>query len=206
MKTTFFALMLTALTVTFSSCEDSTNTLVSDPVPTLSADQIEDLTFIREEEKLARDVYLYAFDVYGLNIFNNIASSEQTHMSRMGDLIETYQLEDPVTDDTPGAFNNEELQALYATLTSQVDQSLTEALTVGAIIEDLDIKDLNEALERSTQADVQTAYEMLRCGSGNHIRAFVGQLEQNGATYTPQFLSADEYQVIIEGSHEQCGR
>ena len=61
-------------------------------------------------------------------------------------------------------------------------------------------------LERSTQADVQTAYEMLRCGSGNHIRAFVGQLEQNGATYTPQFLSADEYQVIITGSHEQCGR
>ena len=35
------------------------------------------LKFMREEEKLARDVYLYLFDVWGQWIFENIAASEQ---------------------------------------------------------------------------------------------------------------------------------
>jgi len=35
----------------------------------LSTEEIEDLTYLREEEKLARDVYLYSFDKYGETIF-----------------------------------------------------------------------------------------------------------------------------------------
>ena len=207
MKTTFFIALLTTVTLFFTSCNDDTNAnLTNDPVPTLTADQAEDLIFIREEEKLARDVYIYAYAKYGLNIFNNISSSEQTHMDRMGDLIETYELVDPVTDETPGAFNNEDLQGLYAALTAQVDESLVAALTVGATIEDLDIKDLNEALNVATQSDIIAAYEMLRCGSGNHLRGFVGQLQQQSSDYTPQFISEADYQVIINGDHEQCGQ
>jgi hypothetical protein len=207
MKTIFFAFLLAVATLSLTSCDqDSDGGLVNDPVPELTADEIADLIFTREEEKLARDVYQYAFDQYGQKIFENIAASEQTHMDRMGELIQTFQLDDPIRDDTRGVFQNEDLRTLYQALTAQADESLSAALAVGATIEDLDIRDLNVVIARTTQEDIRTAYEMLRCGSGNHLRGFLGQLEQNGGSYTPQYLSADEYQLIIEGSHEHCGR
>lgn len=207
MKKTSLFISLVLLAFAFNSCNDNTvNEVTNDPVPSLTADEIEDLTFTREEEKLARDVYTYAYAKYGLNIFKNIASSEQTHMDRMGDLIETYDLVDPITNDAAGLFNNTDLQDLYATLIARVDESLVEALQVGATIEDLDIKDLNEAIARVTQSDIQSAYEMLKCGSGNHFRGFVGQIQQQGSDYTPQYVSEAEYQQIINGEHEHCGQ
>jgi hypothetical protein len=207
MKTILFAFLLAIASLSLVSCDKDTNAqLTNDPVPELTADEISDLIFTREEEKLARDVYLYAFDQYGQNIFKNIAASEQKHMDRMGELIEEYNLDDPVTVDTRGVFQNEALLALYQALTAQADASLSAALAVGATIEDLDIRDLNVAIARTTQEDIRTAYEMLRCGSGNHMRGFVGQLEQQGGTYTPQYLNAEDYQIIIEGSHEHCGQ
>ena len=36
---------------------------------------------MREEEKVARDVYLSLNDTWNLRIFKNITSSEQTHMN-----------------------------------------------------------------------------------------------------------------------------
>jgi hypothetical protein len=33
------------------------------------------LTLMREEEKLARDVYVYVYDIWGTPIFSNIATS-----------------------------------------------------------------------------------------------------------------------------------
>ena len=207
MKKTSLFISLVLLAFAFNSCNDNTvNEVTNDPVPSLTADEIEDLTFTREEEKLAGDVYTYAYAKYGLNIFKNIASSEQTHMDRMGDLIETYDLVDPITNDAAGLFNNTDLQDLYATLIARVDESLVEALQVGATIEDLDIKDLNEAIARVTQSDIQSAYEMLKCGSGNHFRGFVGQIQQQGSDYTPQYVSEAEYQQIINGEHEHCGQ
>lgn len=207
MKKTSLFISLVLLAFAFNSCNDNTvNEVTNDPVPSLTADEVEDLTFIREEEKLARDVYRYAYEMYGQNIFKNIASSEQTHMDRMGDLIETYDLVDPITNDAAGLFNNTDLQDLYATLIARVDESLVEALQVGATIEDLDIKDLNEAIARVTQSDIQSAYEMLKCGSGNHFRGFVGQIQQQGSDYTPQYVSEAEYQQIINGEHEHCGQ
>jgi hypothetical protein len=41
------------------------------------------LVFMREEEKLARDTYITLNQTWGLRVFSNIASSEQTHMDTM---------------------------------------------------------------------------------------------------------------------------
>ena len=49
--------------------------------PVLSAKEASDLIFLREEEKLARDVYLALYDAWGTPIFLNISSSEQKHTS-----------------------------------------------------------------------------------------------------------------------------
>ena len=87
---------------------------------TLDATEASHLTFMREEEKLARDVYMVLYEKWGSRVFNNISQSEQRHMDAIKFLIEKYELTDPVQTDTPGSFVNEELQNLYNTLITRL--------------------------------------------------------------------------------------
>lgn len=170
----------------------------------LSDSEIADLLFMREEEKLARDVYLALYDVWGMNVFQNIAASEQTHTDSVLALLNTYGLTDPVGDNTRGVFVDPDLQALYDQLVASGSQSLAAALRVGAAIEEIDILDLDEAIAQTSQADIVQVYQSLRAGSENHLRAFVSSLEQQtGETYQPQYLSPEAYAAIISGSQSQ---
>ena len=172
----------------------------------LNEEEVEHLLWMREEEKVARDAYLALADKWGLQIFTNISKSEQQHMDTMLDLIVSYGLEDPVGDNPRGVFTNPDLQALYDALLAQGEQSLAEALKVGATIEEVDIIDLQKAIAITTHDDVTQAYEMLQCGSGNHLRAFVRNYESTtGETYTPQYLDQATYDSIMAGSQGGCG-
>ncbi len=195
----FFGLLFVAFTM--NSCGDD---VVVAPQDVLSDAVVQDLQFLKEEEKLARDVYLYAYAKYGLNIFNNISNSEQNHMDAISTLLTKYDIED-VSLDAEGQFTNTELQALYEDLTAQVDISQTKALFVGATIEDLDIFDIDEMIARTNESDILDVYEKLTCGSKNHMRGFTDQLSTAGETYTPQFISQEYYETILNGSHEHCG-
>lgn len=103
------------------------------------------LTYVREEEKLARDVYLFLYDMWGLQVFQNIADSEQTHTDAVKTLLDAYGLTDPAAATQPGEFVNPDLQALYNQLTAQGSLSLADALKVGAAIEEIDILDCSSA-------------------------------------------------------------
>ncbi|MCB2223211.1 MAG: DUF2202 domain-containing protein [Actinobacteria bacterium] len=159
--------------------------------------EAEGLVFMREEEKLARDVYLAMYELWGLPVFDNIASAEQQHTDAVLGLIEAYGLDDPVADDTPGVFTNPDLAALYETLVARGSASLVDALTVGALIEDLDIADLRSWLERTDDPAVERVYSSLLAGSENHLRAFVGQLEERGSGYEPTYLTPDDVEGIM---------
>jgi hypothetical protein len=166
----------------------------------------EDLRFLREEEKLARDVYLTLFEKWQLMPHRNIAESEQMHTDQVKSLLLARGIPDPVEDDTVGTFENPQLAALYTDLTEQGVLSEVASLTVGAIIEDLDIRDLAQMTERTRDATVLSVYSALQCGSRNHLRAFTSQLTMRGATYSPQYLDQAEYDAILAGAHERCGR
>ena len=73
------------------------------------------MLFMREEEKLARDVYLTLYDAWGLTPFASIAVSEQSHMNAMLLLLK-YRLPDPAAGKPIGEFTDPDLQALYDTL------------------------------------------------------------------------------------------
>jgi hypothetical protein len=158
---------------------------------------------MREEEKLARDVYLTLGDMWGMQIFSNIATSEQTHTDAIKTLLERYELNDPVTDDSIGVFTDLNMQKLYADLITQGSESLLAALIVGATIEDLDIKDLDEAMAENSKSDIEIVYQNLQKGSRNHMRAFVRQIERNGGTYSPQYISVSDYESILSSSQER---
>ena len=163
----------------------------------------EDLLYMREEEKLARDVYRAMDDLWGLRALRNIAGAEQTHMNALLKILDKYDILDSVGDAPAGQFANEQLQQLYNDLVAQGSQSLTDALIVGATIEDLDIHDLDEALARTDNEDIRTVYQNLQKGSRNHLRAFTNLLEGSGVTYEPQYLSVDQFEEILSTSMER---
>lgn len=164
---------------------------------TLSDAEVTDLVFMREEEKLARDVYLTLYNTWGVSIFNNIAASEQMHTDSIKALLDAYGIADPVTTDTVGVFTNAELQALYNQLVATGSVSLVDALKVGAAIEEIDIADLYEAMAETAQPNILQVYSSLLSGSENHLRGFVSNLSAQGVDYAPQYLSADTYSAII---------
>jgi len=200
MKKIVFVAFITAILLSNSSYVSYDKDL--DP---LSQAEINDLKFLREEEKLARDVYLYSYDKYQLKIFDNISQSEQRHMNSVLNLLNKYGIPDSASTEI-GVFNNPDLQKLYNTLTKQADISSVEALKAGATIEDLDINDIDDFTTNTTKPDILNVYENLNCGSKNHIRAFTRWLENEEVTYTPQYLSIEEYNVILSSSNGGCGK
>ena len=65
------------------------------------------------------------------------------------------------------------MQTLYDTLVEQGKYSLLDALMVGATIEDLDIKDLQEFSSQIDNEDILLVYSNLERGSRNHMRSFI---------------------------------
>ena len=164
------------------------------------------ILFMREEEKLARDVYLTLFERWGLAIFENIAGSEATHMAAVKTLIDRYNLPDPAEGKAVGEFANQELQALYDELVATGGRSLEDALKVGAAIEEIDILDLQQHIAQTDKRDIQRVYENLMKGSRNHLRSFVSVYEKGGQIYQPQYLSQGVFDEIINLPADRGGR
>jgi len=189
-------ILLLVFTVSLTSCNND-----DVEIKVLSDQEKADLIFLREEEKLARDVYLYSFDKYNQSIFSNISNSEQSHINSVISLLNNYGLTDPFEGNAEGVFDDAILQSLYDELTSKADISLTSALEVGATIEELDIHDITTFISHTSNADLLDTYSILTCGSRNHLRSFVGLLE----TFTPSYISQTEYDTIINSEKEKCG-
>lgn len=172
------------------------------PYEELSNEEIAAIYQMREEEKLARDLYADANDEFGLFIFNNISASEQKHMTAMWALIEKYDLTDPVTDDSRGAFSSTEFQVLYQDLYPEFTTHLDTALLRGSYIEEMDIVDLRYLKTLTDNTDMYMIFDNLERGSRNHLRGFHNQHVQRGLTYTPEFLSQAEYDSIVNSPKE----
>lgn len=128
--------------------ENSTNQPIFSSQADLSEAEQEALIYMREEEKLALDVYQQMYDLWGTPIFNNIRASEQTHTAAVEALLERYDVPDPASEES-GVFTNPDLQVLYDDLVARGSQSLSAALQVGAAIEEIDILDLQERLAQT---------------------------------------------------------
>jgi hypothetical protein len=163
--------------------------------------ELEILLHMKEEEKLARDVYSALNLKWDSQVFSNISLAENTHMNAIIFLLKSYG-----TDYTqvlePGKFTNSAFQVLYDELVTKGTVSLEEAWKVGALIEEMDITDLVESISKVTDENIILVLENLENGSGNHLRAFARQLTALGLTYTPVYLSVSEYNQIVNSPIE----
>ena len=204
MKNSIIVLSLVALfsVVAFTSCTEGD---LVQPDYMLTEEEKNGLLYLREEEKMARDVYLHFSDIYSLEIFSNISKSEQIHMDKILDLLNKYHIEDPAVAER-GIFTNAVIQDLYNSLIELGDSSEVHALGVGALIEDVDIYDLTNFSKGIDNTDLLNVYQKLICASGNHIRAFTNQLASHGETFTPQHISQEDYNRILSSENGQCGQ
>jgi hypothetical protein len=180
------------------------STLASLSKEALSTKEEESLAFMREEEKLAHDVYTHLDSLYRyINVFGNIAASEATHTEAVRQLLLRYGQPDPAANLAAGVYANAALQTLYTQLVTRGTGSITEALRVGAAIEEIDILDIQNALPAIDNQDIRLVYDNLLKGSRNHLRAFTKSLLQQGVTYVPQYLPADQYNAIVNSAIER---
>jgi hypothetical protein len=194
----------------FSSCKKD-NSIVSNDINTqinsfpsepLTNDEISSLKLMREEEKLAHDVYVTLNNKWSVNVYTNIASSEQTHTSSILTLLNKYNIKDPVGTNAVGVFTDTTLQALYSQLIAAGSVSRVEGFKVGATIEDLDIYDLKNWNTKIDNQDILFVYQNLTKGSRNHMRSFYSQVISAGGTYTAQFISQSELEAIVNTPKE----
>ncbi len=186
-----------------TSADGASTSTSSAAVLTVDDATATDLVFLREEEKMARDVYITLGQRWNLGIFDNIQESEQRHMDAVLSLLVSAGIPDPAAGNDVGEFTNVELGDLYAALVEQGSAGEIEALVVGATIEDRDLADLARYTLDATDPTVLNVYANLSKGSRNHLRAFVGQLVAAGVTYTPQFLDAATFEAIVSSPTEK---
>ena len=194
---------------------------------TLDLGETTHLIFMREEEKLARDVYLTLADLYpGEPSFDNIgAGSEQTHTDTVRDMLAQFGIPDPNPDanNLPGSigvFTGEAygwyFTEKFAQLVARGQASVLEALHVGAFIEELDMLDIVGCPKVIVETDngidagecgltytdepaLQAMYTHLVEGSKNHLRAYVMNIETiiGEGNYVAQVLTQEEVDAIL---------
>ena len=185
-----------ATTIDLRNLQTTLNTLA---LGELTEQEIDGLMYMREEEKLAHDVYSVLYDTWGQGVFENISNSEQTHTDAIVELINRYDLHDPAEGNDIGVFTDATLQSLNDMLVANGSTSLIDALMVGAAIEEIDMIDINHYIDQVEENDdILLVYENLLKGSRNHLRSFVSNLELQSVIYVPQFMDADDYQEIID--------
>jgi hypothetical protein len=144
---------------------------VTTAIQPLTADELKGMQFLREEEKLARDIYKALFDKWNLVVFQNIMAAEETHFNAIGTLLARYGAADPALSGA-GVYADPALNTLYNQLLEKGLRSAQDALEVGVLIEKQDIGDLENALKATTKFDVKRVYNNLMNGSYNHLDAF----------------------------------
>ena len=175
---------------------------VNVPGTTLDQHEIAHMRYMREEEKLARDVYTVFSGYWGGPVFSQIATAEQRHMNAVLGLLQRYGIPDPVANVGLGQFTDSNLISMYETLVRKGEKSYADALYAGGLIEEVDIADLTFAISSTNRPDIIRVYNNIHRGSRNHLRSFAGALAQLSIPYQPQKLSAAEIQVILSSPME----
>ncbi len=142
----------------------------------LSSAETESLIHMRQEEKLARDVYRTLGEKWNLPVFANISKAESRHMAAIGNLLARYNIPDPVANDVRGKFADQRFTKMYRDLVSSGTRSVSDSLRVGVQVEKLDITDLRANINATQQQDIRRVYQHLLKGSQQHLRAFTAQL------------------------------
>ena len=164
---------------------------------TLTQELKDSITYMYNEEKLAKDIYLNVYKMQPLQQLYNIATKSETkHEDAVNDLAIKYDLNITLHPDTQKPYDKKSLdsygsgeypvvaiQELYDMLYDKGIQSQKDALEVGCLVEVTDIDDLDKYMEQANTSkadDVYAVFDFLREGSYKHYWAFDKGLKNKG--------------------------
>ena len=179
---------------------DVSQNLTTATPATLTPEQVYEVAYMWNEEKLAHDLYLSLYNLYRTDraatpLYNIATRSEIRHMNAVEGLLQKYDIDatnvegnfagpyDPnkLSALGSGEFSLSQIQSLYDQLYAKGSQSLKDALEVGCIVEVTDVNDLDEALAvAGDNQDLVNVFTFLRNGSYNHYWAFDSALKGIG--------------------------
>jgi len=165
------------------------------------------LSYMYDEERLAKEIYLAIYNRQPVKQLTNIASNaEGKHIDAVRDLAQRYGVATPYQQ--AGRYQSHHIQDLYNKLYAKGIRSQKDALEVGCIVEVVDVNDLNKFMneaQRANAQDVLETYDYLRKGSYNHYWAFDKGLKQmgvsNGCCSLGQTYCHPEYPQNEKGGH-----
>lgn len=157
-----------------------------------------ELTFARDEERMARDLYRALADKYdGALPFSRITLSEQQHFDAVGTLLTRYGTADPAEGKKAGTYADPKIQDLYDGWVADGQKSLDAAYDVGVALEKRDVADLKNTLAADLPADVKQVFTALLNASEHHLTAFeaaadgktLGTQQGQGRGYGPGMMN-----------------
>lgn len=151
----------------------------------LSAGQ---LTQLREEERMARDLYTRLASSSGEQVFARIATAEQRHLDSVEALMRGRGMDPAAAGTSAGTYAVPALQTAYDTWLARGAASDQAAYAVGVELEKQDIADLR-SLAVPTGDSAYRVVRALLAGSEHHLTAFTkaanGQLPTMPGGYGP---------------------
>ena len=175
-----------------------------DSTADLTADEIEFIYAVREDEKVARDLYFSFFGTFGLKPFENIGKAEDNHIKATEKLFDYYEIDYPALSEN-GKFENAIRQKLYDSLLLKGTPEL-EAFKVMALLEETNIAEYGEVLKTIVNPNIKIVIENLAKASVNHFKAAIRQITALGGTYAPSLMTQEQYRAVIAVGFEQGKR
>ncbi len=168
----------------------------------LTADEIEFLFAIREDEKVAKDLYTAFAGQYPTAIqFSRIAAAEATHIAAVETVLGYYEITYPALG-APGIFADAARQAQYDGLLAKAT-TLQAALEAMTTLEEENIAAYKAVEANITNANLKLIVSNMIKASSNHLKAAVRQLATLGVIYTPIHLDQATFDDIINSALAQ---
>ena len=183
-----------------SATQDAFNAIPRAP---LNASETSDILYLQEAEKFERDLNNALYGMHNdLPVFLQIANSAQVYMVADNVILQRYGIPNPEKD-AAGSFTNPTLQQMYNADINSGQSSAMDALKYSATFEDLHIADLQSAIGRTDNSDLQFIYRQELASSRNNLRALNQWITAYGGTYTPTYITKSYYNEIISTPAEQ---
>ena len=171
----------------------------------LTADEIEFLYAVREDEKVARDIGIYFSLLYPTNyFFANKSAAESNHVASIERVLNYYEIEFPELAEA-GIFEDVERQAYYNKLIDR-GSTLSNALQAVAQNEEESYVAYKEVLNSSSNPNIKIIIKNLKISSLNHLKASIHQITRLGDTYSPIILNEKEYSDLLDSNFNQGGK
>jgi len=154
------------------------------------------VTWMYDQEKLARDLANKFLSRWGDPEFLTTAAAEQRHMDELLAVMNLYGLDPLIQTDTDGEFGDERHSDAFSSLMSRGWQSQRDAYIAAAYLEEWDIQEFTASIADSGETRLTEVYSWLLAGAREQLRFLVSRVLGHGSSYEAQILSQSEVDAI----------